>query len=159
MVTLSACEHVHSNVVRFGAQVAACMLLLLNARGWAYLVTGLGCNQLDKGAACPADYSASASGFAQLVSLHSAATVTLRMTTPAVIVFNSYGPGQCAAGVLVNIVVSKGKPSTSIFQNMGFCVVQIIATSIVCAIDMHEVSDAMSSINPCMSLLSYSMLP
>lgn len=57
---------------------------------------------------CPATYSTKASGFAQIVSPHSAATVTLKMTTAGVVVFTSSGPGHCQAGVLVNIVVSQG---------------------------------------------------
>ena len=57
---------------------------------------------------CPTNFSTTASGFAQLVSLHTAATVTLKMTEPGVVVFTSSGPGQCSAGVLVNIVVSQG---------------------------------------------------
>ncbi len=57
---------------------------------------------------CPTNFSTTASGFAQLVSLHTAATVTLKMTEPGVVVFTSSGPGQCSAGVLVNVVVSQG---------------------------------------------------
>ncbi|DBB00930.1 hypothetical protein WJX77_008637 [Trebouxia sp. C0004] len=57
---------------------------------------------------CPTNFSTTASGFAQLVSLHTAATVTLKMTEPGVVVFASSGAGQCSAGVLVNIVVSQG---------------------------------------------------
>jgi hypothetical protein len=57
---------------------------------------------------CPTNFSTTASGFAQLVSLHTAATVTLKMTEPGVVVFTSSGAGQCNAGVLVNIVVSQG---------------------------------------------------
>ncbi|KAA6428601.1 MAG: hypothetical protein FRX49_01476 [Trebouxia sp. A1-2] len=61
---------------------------------------------------CPTNFSTTASGFAQLVSLHTAATVTLKMTEPGVVVFTSSGPGQCGAGVLVNVVVSEGKAET-----------------------------------------------
>ncbi len=57
---------------------------------------------------CPTNFSTTATGFAQLVTLHAAATVTLKMTEAGVVVFTSSGPGQCSAGVLVNIVVSSG---------------------------------------------------
>lgn len=57
---------------------------------------------------CPTNFSTNTTGFAQLVSLHTAATVTLKMTEPGVVVFTSSGAGQCASGVLVNIVVSSG---------------------------------------------------
>ena len=57
---------------------------------------------------CPANFSTSADGQQQLVSLHQAGRVTLKMTEPGVITFASSGPGQCNAGAIVNIVVSQG---------------------------------------------------
>ena len=56
---------------------------------------------------CPTNFT-KATGFAQIVSPHSAATVTLKMTAAGVVVFTSSGTGHCEAGVLVNIVVSQG---------------------------------------------------
>ena len=57
---------------------------------------------------CPVNFSSTLTGFAQIVSPHIAATVTLKMTAPGVVVFTSAGPGHCQAGVLVNVVVSQG---------------------------------------------------
>lgn len=57
---------------------------------------------------CPANFSTSADGQQQLVSLHQAGRVTLKMTEPGVITFASSGPGQCNAGAIVNVVVSQG---------------------------------------------------
>lgn len=57
---------------------------------------------------CPANFTAGEGGAQEVVALHQAGRVTLKMTEPGVITLASPGPGQCAAGAIVNIVVSQG---------------------------------------------------